>query len=346
MLGREETGALYFTPHREFARKSNHLIHFLCCELTCKSTYISIKAVTTMRNNVVFILTIFVSSLSLIGQDFDSTPKLDLDSTALRDTWRPIVSMPWGTYGGDFGGVAGWHTAGISSDSRIEPLFDQLEQNGVAAVVWFLFGDGRGALAFDQSGYVKGVVQSFWADYHAMLSVTEKHHLRVVWVLTDFEIGMPIKMERGVQTHGHADLIENPAKRRSLIKEALDPILKDKNASGQIAGWIVINEPEHLLRSGHVTDSALRAFVTETEAEIKRYHPEQPVGIANSDLASMIQFSDIESLDFLVFHHYGANLPPPAAFVQLPRRQFKGIANRDPSCSVNLIGISLPMGES
>jgi two-component system, LytTR family, response regulator len=227
-----------------------------------------------MRNNVVCILTIFVSSLSLIGQDFGSTPKLDLNSTLLEDTWRPIISMPWVTYGSDFGGVAGWHTSGISSDSRIDPLFDRLEQNGVAAVVWFLFGDGRGALTFDPSGYVTGVVPSFWADYHTVLAAAERHHLRVVWVLTDFEMGMPVQVERGVQKRGRADLLEDPAKRHSLIKEALEPILKDKTASGQVAGWIVINEPEHLLRSGYVTDSAVRAFVTETAAEIKHYHPE------------------------------------------------------------------------
>jgi hypothetical protein len=284
-----------------------------------------------MRNNVVCILTIFVSGLSLIGQILGSTPKLDLDSTFLENTWRPIISMPWITYGSDFGGVAGWHTSGISSGSRIDPLFERLEQDGVAAVVWFLFGDGRGALTFDPSGYVTGVVPSFWADYHAVLAAAERHHLRVVWVLTDFEIGMPVQLERGVQKRGRADLLEDPAKRHSLIKEALEPILKDKTASGQVAGWIVLNEPEHLLRSGYVTDSTVRAFVTETAAEIKHYHPEQPVGLANTDLASMIQFSDLKSLDFLVFHHYGANLPPPAAFVRdYLRRRFNGVARSKP----------------
>ena len=68
-------------------------------------------------------------------------PRLDLGSTILENSWRPLISMPWVTYGGDFGGVAGWHTSGISSDSRIDPWFDRLEQDGVAAVAWFLFGD-------------------------------------------------------------------------------------------------------------------------------------------------------------------------------------------------------------
>ena len=127
---------------------------------TARTEYLTIQGVD-MRNNVACILTIFVSSVSLIGHNSGSTPNLNLDSTVLEDTWRPTVSIPWVTYGGDFGGVAGWHTSGISSDSRIDPLFDQLEQRGVAAVVWFLFGDGRGALTFDPSGYVTGVVPSF-----------------------------------------------------------------------------------------------------------------------------------------------------------------------------------------
>jgi hypothetical protein len=232
-----------------------------------------------MRHNVVCILTIFVSSLSMIAQDSGSTPKLGLNSNLLENTWQPIISMPWVTYGSDFGGVAGWLTSGISSDGPIDPLFDRLEQNGVAAVVWFLFGDGRGALTFDPSGYVTGVVPSFWADYHAVLAAAERQYLRIIWVLTDFEIGMPVEVERGVQKRGRADLLEEPSKRHSLIKEALEPILRDKTGSSQVAGWIVINEPEHLLRSGYVTDSAVRAFFTETAAEIKRYHPEQRPGL-------------------------------------------------------------------
>jgi hypothetical protein len=239
-----------------------------------------------------------------------------LASTNLEHTWRPIISIPWVTYGADFGGVAEWHVSGIRSDSHIDQWFDRLEQNGVTAVVWFLFGDGRGALTFDPSGYVRGVAPSFWADYHSVLAAAERHRLKVVWVVTDFEIGMPVQVERGTREYGRADLLQDPAKRYSLIKEALAPILKDKTGSGHIAGWILINEPEHLLRTGYVTEDALRAYVTEAAAEIKRFQPEQRVGLANADLASMIQFSDLRSLDFLVFHHYGADLPPPAPFVQ------------------------------
>ena len=182
----------------------------------------------------------------LLVQRPPSAPRLDLASTNLEHTWRPIISIPWVTYGADFGGVPEWQ-------------FDRLEQNGVAAVVWFLFGDGRAALTFDPSGYVRGVAPSFWADYHAVLAAAERHRLKVVWVVADFEIGMPVQVERGTQEYGRADLLQDPAKRHSLIKEALAPILKDKTGSGQIAGWILINEPEHLLRTGYVTEDALRS---------------------------------------------------------------------------------------
>lgn len=239
--------------------------------------------------------------------------------------------MPWLTYGADFGGVPKWQVSGVRSDSHLDQWFDRLEKDGVTAVAWFLFGDGRGALTFDSSGYVRGVVPSFWADYRSLLGAAERHRVKIVWVVTDFNIGMPVQVERDVQKFGRADLLEDPAKRHSLIKEALAPILKEKEGSGQIAGWIIINEPEHLLRAGYVTEGAVRAFVTEAAAEIKRFHPEQRVGLANTDIASMIQFSDLEFLDFLVFHHYGADLPAPALFIQeYVRSRFQGVGRPRP----------------
>lgn len=111
--------------------------------------------------------------------------------------WPPRISNTLGGQSSQFhgshteliSGVVEWHVSGVRSDSHIDQWFDRLEQNGVTAVVWFLFGDGRGALTFDPSGYVRGVAPSFWADYHSVLAAAERHRLKVVWVVTDFEIG-------------------------------------------------------------------------------------------------------------------------------------------------------------
>lgn len=237
--------------------------------------------------------------------------KLDLASVNRRHTWQPVVLMPWARYGYDFGGVRG-----ASSDPRIDAWFSRLQRDGMKAVAWFLFGDGRASLIFNASGQVSGLAPGFLADYHDVLKLARKHRLQVIWVLTDFEIGMPAETADGVHMFGHADLLEDEAKRASLIRNALVPLLRDRENSSQIAGWIVINEPEQLLRSGRVTESAIRSLVQEASAAIKQYHPKQRVGLANSDIAAMIEFADLDTLDFLVFHHYRATLPPPAAFIE------------------------------
>jgi hypothetical protein len=270
-----------------------------------------------LRHFLLFAMALIVIGIGIqLLHHPSSRSSFDLALLDPQRTWQPVISMPWVRYGSDFGGVPGWGVRGASFDDQTDQWFNRLAQDGIRAVAWFLFADGRGALQFDPAGYVTGVAPTFWADYHSVLKSAEKHNLQVVWVLTDFEIGMPAQTEKGVQVFGKADLLEDPAKRRSLISNGLTPILKDKTDSGQIAGWIVINEPEHLLRSGYVTESAVRGFVTEAAAVIKQYRPEQPVGLANVDLASMIEFSDIESLDFLVFHHYESDLPPPVAFIR------------------------------
>jgi hypothetical protein len=258
----------------------------------------------------------------------------DLALMDLERTWQPVILMPWVRYGSDFGGVPRWRLLGASSDDQIDQWFSRLSRDSIRIVAWFLLGDGRGALQFDPAGYVSGVTPTFWSDYHSVLRSAEKHNLQLVWVLTDFEIGMPAQTEDGVQVFGRAQLLEDPEKRRSLILKGLIPILKDKTGLRQTAGWIVINEPEHLLRSGYVTESAIRAFVTEVAASIKQYHPEQRVGLANVDLASMIQFSDIQPVDFLLFHHYEAYLPPPAPFV----RNYLTKANRSAGSKPIFVG--------
>jgi hypothetical protein len=84
----------------------------------------------------------------------------------------------------------------------------------------------------------------------------------------------------------------------------------------QIAGWIVINEPENILRQGYVSEEAMRLFVREVSLAIKNTDKDQRVGIADMDIHSMVQFADIDTIDFLVFHDYEDYLPLGAELVQ------------------------------
>ncbi len=156
---------------------------------------------------------------------------------------------------------------------------------------------------------------------------------------------MPAESAGTTQMFGHADLLEQPAKRTSFVQNALAPVLQDRENSEQIAGWIVMNEPEHLLRSGRVTESAMRAFVREVAAAIKRYRPGERVGLANSDLPSMMEFADIDALDFLMFHHYQAYLPPPAAVIKEYLRNHSGVTRARP-IFIGEFNLSSPPGLS
>jgi hypothetical protein len=241
--------------------------------------------------------------------------RFDLASPNMRQTWRPVISMPWVNYGFDFGGDTGG-MKGASSESDLDAWFGRMQEDGVQAVAWFLFADGRASLKFDSAGFVLGVAPSFHADYHRVLQAAGKHHVQIIWVLTDYELGMPAQTTGELHMFGHADLFEDQAKRNSFIQRALNPILRDVDDSRQIAGWLLINEPENMIRSGQVTESGVRAFVRETAASIKHYRRIQRVGLANADLTGMMEFADIDALDFLMFHHYRTVIPPPAAFVR------------------------------
>lgn len=241
-------------------------------------------------------------------------------SMGLQQTWAPTVLMPWVSYGADFGGVSGWNVQGVStgqSYKNLDEWFSRLQHDGVRVVAWFLFGDGRGAFTFDDSGDVQALAPSFLSDYQAALRLAKTHNLQLIWIMMDFQIGLPAELDaHGVRMFGHADLIQNSAKRRSFIENGLDPLLRATGDFQQIAGWIVINEPENLLRKGYVSEAEMRSFIIDVTLAIKRHDTGQHVAVANSDLVSMIQFSDIESLDFRAFHHYHEYLPPPAELVQ------------------------------
>jgi hypothetical protein len=251
-----------------------------------------------------------------------SVELMHLASTDPQQTWRPVVLMPWINYGADFGGVPAWHMPGVGSDERVDQWLGALERSNTKAVVWFLFADGRGALEFEASGMVTRVVPSFWKSYDRVLASLAKHHLQVIWVLVDYEIGMASQTANGAKIFGHADLIEDATKRRSFIANGLIPVLQHRPGAAQVAGWVLINEPEHLLRSGYVTEDGLSAFIQDAAKEIRKECPQQPIAIADANIPGLIELSQKE-LDFLVFHHYAASLPPPekllSDYLRLPR---------------------------
>jgi hypothetical protein len=289
-------------------------------------------------------LTLALSAATVGSSHEMLSDQINLASMNPEQTWVPTVLVPWVNYGADFGGVSAWNVSGISKDQTVDSWFALLSQNGVRIIAWFLFGDGRGALTFDGAGYVTGLAPSFLSDYESILSRAKKHNLQIIWVLTDFEIGMPLEAKGGVQEFGRSDLLEDPTKRKSLIENGLESILKAAGTSEEIAGWIVMNEPEHLLRSGYVSESAIRSFIQDAASAIKRYNPDQRIAIANSDFAAMVQLSDLRELDFLVLHDYQSHLPPPAKMIRASLRDRFGSAVAERPIFIGEFDLSSPPG--
>ena len=275
---------------------------------------------------------IAVSAGLFFGRFVKDAAPLNLASTVLSDTYRPVVNLPWVRYGADFGGVAQWQTPGISEDSeRINSWLRMLGGRGVTAVVWFLFGDGRGSIDFDDSGFVRGLKPQFVNDYRKALDILKENRMQVIWVVVDFKIANPMQMERGVQQFGRAGTIEDQAKAKSFFDKALLPVVEDGYDRAQIAGWIVINEPENVLRDGSVSEDAMRTFIRSAAATIHRRNPKQPVSVGSADLSSMIHLSDVEGLNFLVFHHWTSSIPPPASYIRrFLQEELKQDANGKP----------------
>lgn len=248
-----------------------------------------------------------------------SGPAVDLVSASPGETFRPAINLPWVNYGQDFGVVAGWTRRGVSRNlAALDASFARLHESGVNCVLWFLLADGRGAPSFDEQGYVKGMDESFWEDYDAAIEVGRQHRISIIWVLLDFHWFADARQEAGATLSGHADVFEDQSKMESFLQRALLPIVCRHPYEPQIAGWILINEPENAFKEAHASVERIAEFTRRASALIKRNTYRQPVSVGSADLESLMEYwvNDASGLDFFIFHHYEKYLPPPADYVR------------------------------
>lgn len=268
---------------------------------------------------VVFYFALPGSHLWNLARLWWSGPDINLVSMTPEKSFQSTINLPWFRYGQDFGTVSGWSWQGVSQNrSTADAAFAQLHQSGVKCVLWFLLSDGRSAPNFDSRGNVVGIDPRFWQDYDTAIELARKHQVGIIWVLLDFHWLSPAQQENGAALFGHADVIKDSRKRDSFFQRALIPILRRHPLEPQIAGWILINEPENALKEGTVTFGVVADFAQRASALIKKYTYRQPVSIGSVDLESLMEYwgKDSKGLDFLVFHHYEKFLPPPADYVR------------------------------
>lgn len=131
--------------------------------------------------------------------------------------------------------------------TRTEKEMKDVADLRVKALRWWLFADGRAGLKFDENGFVTGLEDKFIRDFDEMIRLARTSRIYLVPVLFDFLMGGKAEIIDNVQIYGHADLITDPAKRRSLLDNAVSVIFDKLADTDEVVIVDLFNEPEWLL---------------------------------------------------------------------------------------------------
>jgi hypothetical protein len=181
-------------------------------------------------------------------------------------------NYPWSTdgsvvyYGLDFGGnIWGSHLGISTRRAWVERDFAGMASLGFSVVRWFVFGDGRSGIVYDDGGLPAAIDPYFFADLDAGLEVARANGIRLALVLLDhrwmyegvrdtiadpatgalFEARLP---------HGRARILESPAGRAALFTRVFEPLVRRYSPAGtrgdlaeSIFAFELMNEPDFVV---------------------------------------------------------------------------------------------------
>jgi hypothetical protein len=193
---------------------------------------------------------------------------------------------------------------------------------GFSLARFFIFCDGRAAPTFAADGSVFGIDNAFYRDFDVLVRAADRHGISLIPVLMDFGWCAYPSLVSGVQLGGHADVIRDPAKRRSFLENALRPLLERYGRHPAILAWEVCNEPEWIIeeipdafRRNHelVSRAEMRAFVQSCAAYVHGLTPTQlvTVGGARRKWVQHWMGCDLDFYQFHWFDHFRFDEPLP-----------------------------------
>lgn len=271
---------------------------------------------TYKKTMIVAVLTTAVLALSALAlvslRSYDERTSIAKNAAAANSLrFTPGANYPWHWYGVDFG-ISPWGHFGVSTPQakkEVEDDFAELNAHGVKVIRWFLFGDGRSGIKFNRQGFVTGIDELVIPDIEAAIEIARRHDIQIVFVLADFTM-FSDEARTVVRPWGSSALVNDAAKRRSLIEKAFRPVVKHFAQEKQILAWEVINEPEWVMsirrlphpKKGEVASADMVKFVTDTTAMIHK-SATQMVTLGSASRWWVTIWANC-GLDFLQFHYY------------------------------------------
>ena len=224
------------------------------------------------------------------------------------------VNLPWISYGNDFGSNS-WGAYGVHSEGtarQVDAEFERLAQAGANSVRWFIFGDGRAGIEYDDRGFPLRLDPLVFDDMDAALEIATRHGLLINFVLLDFHYLFDARFEDGVQLGGRSASISSAAGRAAIIDNLFIPLFDRYGNHPQILSWEIMNEPEWAISGdggdpvpevgSPVTLEAFQSFVNDASAAVHdRTSAQATVGGASMEWIG--NWTDV-GLDYLQVHYY------------------------------------------
>ena len=223
------------------------------------------------------------------------------------------VNYPWKS-GQEFG-RGGWGYDGVATpttNAEIDVDLNNIAARGVRVIKWRIFNDGRYDPKRDARGFVTGLDREIYADLDAALRLAEKHDLYVVFVLFGSGFWTSDCTSGETRFGGGADTLDDPARRASLIRNAIVPIVSYIGRNPRVLAFEIIAEPEWGIPDVNLGDEqkgliqishrSLRDFVRETTFAIHLHS--RALATVESNRASNMKLWQGLGLDYYSFSWY------------------------------------------